>query len=163
MMIVPPGIPGFPPGGVFVTNTNYDPTIPGSHSVADADPRIISNLIVDQTLNNRSALVAALVVAGSENANVEADQILAARAAMLTGQATERAYEAALTPSDIVQTQTGLAATQLISLRDGILADNILDPADEQHAADALAAATAAATAQNAVVTALQGIGGSGA
>ena len=47
-----------------ITNTNYDPTIAGTHSVADADPRIISNLIVDQTLNNRSALVAALVVAG---------------------------------------------------------------------------------------------------
>src|SRR4051812_7552153 len=55
-----------PPGAPVVTNTNYDPTIPvvpgavNSHSVADADPRIISNLIVDQTLNNRSALVAAL-------------------------------------------------------------------------------------------------------
>ena len=76
-----------PLGGPFVvTNTNYDPTIPvvpgpvNSHSVADADPRIISNLIVDQTLNNRSALVAALVVAGVENANAAADQILTARA-----------------------------------------------------------------------------------
>src|SRR4029078_9465044 len=37
-----------PPGAPVVTNTNYDPTIPvvpgpvNSHSVVDADPRIIS-------------------------------------------------------------------------------------------------------------------------
>ena len=65
-----------PPGAPVVTNTNYDPTITTSsnqpgvnvHSVADADPRIISNLIVDQTLTNRSALVAALMVAGAADA-----------------------------------------------------------------------------------------------
>src|SRR4029078_8588001 len=90
-----------PPGAPVVTNTNYDPTIPvvpgpvNSHSVVDADPRIISNLIVDQTLNNRSALVAALVVAGVENANEAADEILTARSTLLANQATERAYEAA--------------------------------------------------------------------
>ena len=37
-----------------VTNTNYASTI----SVADADPRIISNLIVDQTINNPVAVQA---------------------------------------------------------------------------------------------------------
>src|SRR3954462_4254666 len=74
-------------GAPTISNTNYDPTIPGSHSVADADPRIISNLIVDQTLNNRSALVAALVVAGSENADAEATAILNARATMLADPA----------------------------------------------------------------------------
>ena len=42
-----------------VTNTNYASTI----SVADADPRIISNLIVDQTINNPVA-VQAFVDAG---------------------------------------------------------------------------------------------------
>ena len=47
-----------PPGGVVITNNNYDPTIPGSHSVADADPRIISNLIVDQTTTNSAAIAA---------------------------------------------------------------------------------------------------------
>ena len=83
-----------PPGGPLVTNTNYDPTIPAgftggvnNHSVADADPRIISNLIVDQTLTNRSALVAALLVnnGGSNGGDIaaataQADVILAARA-----------------------------------------------------------------------------------
>ncbi|HEY8613115.1 MAG TPA: peroxidase family protein, partial [Roseomonas sp.] len=38
----------FGPGAPSVTNTNYG----SSGSVADADPRIISNLIVDQTVNN---------------------------------------------------------------------------------------------------------------
>ena len=98
-------------GPLFVTNTNYDPTIaPGSpfgvnnHSVADADPRIISNLIVDQTLNNRSALVAALlVVSGGANggdivaATAQADAILAARATA-----------AAATPGSILALQAAL-------------------------------------------------------
>ncbi len=56
--LVPAGAPGAPPGGVVITNNNYDPTIPGSHSVADADPRIISNLIVDQTITNPAAIEA---------------------------------------------------------------------------------------------------------
>src|SRR6476661_8091339 len=63
--MMPLGPPGS--GAPTITNNNYDPTKTGTHSVADADPRIISNLIVDQTLNNRSALVAALAVAGAEN------------------------------------------------------------------------------------------------
>ena len=41
------------PGGL-VTNTNY--ALPGS--VADADPRIISNLIADQSVNNPAAIAA---------------------------------------------------------------------------------------------------------
>ncbi len=50
-------MPFGPPGAPIVSNTDYDPTILTSsninahvHSVADADPRIISNLIVDQTI-----------------------------------------------------------------------------------------------------------------
>ncbi|MFM2100211.1 MAG: hypothetical protein RLZZ366_1750 [Pseudomonadota bacterium] len=58
VVLVPNGAPGAPPGGVVITNNNYDPTIPGSHSVADADPRIISNLIVDQTRSNPAAIEA---------------------------------------------------------------------------------------------------------
>ena len=146
------------PGAPTITNTNYNPTIPGSHSVADADPRIISNLIVDQTLNNRSALVAALVVAGAENANTAADQILTARATLLANQATERAYEAAVTSATTVQTQVGIVATEFDNLLAG-LEDDVVDAADKQDAADILAAAVAAATAQNSVVTTLQKIG----
>src|SRR5215212_9398905 len=40
--MMPLGPPGS--GAPTIINTNYDPTILGSHSVADADPRIISNL-----------------------------------------------------------------------------------------------------------------------
>src|SRR5690606_23697740 len=45
-----------------VTNTNYDST----DSVADVDPRLISNLIVDQTPGNPAAINAALQHAGYE-------------------------------------------------------------------------------------------------
>ena len=49
------------PGGL-VTNTNYASTI----DVVDADPRVISNLIVDQTANNPAAVAAAAANAGSQ-------------------------------------------------------------------------------------------------
>jgi Ca2+-binding RTX toxin-like protein len=74
-----------------VTNNNYATSGPGA-SVVDADPRLISNLIVDQTLNNPAAIAAALRAAGSEN--VEADTA-AVRAAL---QAIEDA-EAAGAPN----------------------------------------------------------------
>ncbi|MFZ6049905.1 peroxidase family protein, partial [Pseudomonas sp. CR3202] len=50
------------PGGL-VTNTNFATTGPVAGNVVDADPRIISNLIADQTSNNPSA-VQAFVDAG---------------------------------------------------------------------------------------------------
>jgi Ca2+-binding RTX toxin-like protein len=56
-----------PPG--YVPGNNNDYGVPGS--VADADPRTISNLIVDQTLDNPAAIAAALRYAG-----VEASQFL---------------------------------------------------------------------------------------
>jgi len=51
-----------PPGGPVVTNTNYDPRLGvnpagvNPDSVADADPRIISNLIVDMSTSNPAAV-----------------------------------------------------------------------------------------------------------
>ncbi|HEV2596897.1 peroxidase family protein, partial [Sphingopyxis sp.] len=45
------------------TRTGSQPG-PGSGTVIDADPRIISNLVVDQTLNNPAAIAAALTHAG---------------------------------------------------------------------------------------------------
>ncbi len=139
-----------PPPAPVITNTNYDPTIAGTHDVADADPRIISNLIVDQTLNNRSALVAALVVAGSENANAEADQILAARAAVLASAAP--AYQAALV-SD-VPGKLGAVITELNAVQSG-LGDTIVDAVDKVHAQAAVTAANSAKAAQASVVAAL--------
>ncbi|GAA4130287.1 hypothetical protein GCM10023067_47970 [Aminobacter aganoensis] len=51
--------------GSAVTNGNYN-SGGASGSIADADPRIISNLIADQTPNNPAALIAALRHAGVE-------------------------------------------------------------------------------------------------
>ncbi|TAG10591.1 MAG: calcium-binding protein, partial [Rhodobacterales bacterium] len=55
-----------PPGGPLVTNNDYGvigtatPGVNGGHSanVADADPRIISNLVVDQSISNPAAVEA---------------------------------------------------------------------------------------------------------
>ena len=49
----------------LVTNNNYALSGPTAN-VADADPRIISNLIVDQTANNPAAVAAATATPGSE-------------------------------------------------------------------------------------------------
>lgn len=46
--------------GMVLTNTDYG----AAGDVADADPRLISNLIVDQTLDNPAAIIAALEHAG---------------------------------------------------------------------------------------------------
>ena len=60
-------------GAPIITNTNYDSHI----SVADADPRIISNLISDQTLGNFSAIFKALELAGSADPMADTAEILA--------------------------------------------------------------------------------------
>ncbi len=146
-----------PPGGPEVTNTNYDPSIPGGvdmfgvnlHSVADADPRIISNLIVDQTMNNKSALAAALLLAGSENPSGDADAIMAARDAAAAAaplaaaaQAEEDASAALLNAIDAAAASAAAAAAQATA------------DADAQAYADAVAAAAAAAqTAADALAT----------
>ncbi|HEY5798326.1 MAG TPA: peroxidase family protein [Bosea sp. (in: a-proteobacteria)] len=74
---------GSPANPILVRNGDYQPgtisvypvghpqagqPIPGiaPGSVVDADPRLISNLIVDMSLNNPAAIVAALTFAGSE-------------------------------------------------------------------------------------------------
>ena len=77
-----PGLPGdpengVPPGyaaginflanddyGVHAQNTSADPRAIQPGDVVDADPRIISNLIVDQTLNNPAIIFKSLQVAG---------------------------------------------------------------------------------------------------
>lgn len=56
--------------GTVLTNSNYTPgmiTNLGPGTVADADPRIISNLVSDMSLNNPAAILAAVTVAGDEN------------------------------------------------------------------------------------------------
>lgn len=72
----PPGTPPIP-GVTLLTNTDYgvqaENTNPNPRGiqpgdVVDADPRIISNLIVDQTANNPAAVYKALQATGLDNA-----------------------------------------------------------------------------------------------
>ena len=72
--VMPLGPPGS--GAPTITNNNYN-----THtSVADADPRIISNLISDQTLGNVAAVNKALVLAGSTNLSADLASIMNAYA-----------------------------------------------------------------------------------
>jgi Ca2+-binding RTX toxin-like protein len=167
IMLAPPGTPGFP-DGLFATNTNYNPNIPvvpgpvNSHSVVDADPRIISNLIVDQTLANRSALVAALTVVGAPDPTTAADAILAARAAAvaaIANGATHTAYASAEGSATTVETKMTALLTDLTAFRDG-MNDNTLDATDADAVAQAATAAHEAKVAQDAVVQTLQPVGG---
>ena len=61
--------------------------------VIDSQPRTISNLIVDQTMNNPAAIAAALRTAGSEN--VAADTILVLDALQVIANAPPEELEAA--------------------------------------------------------------------
>lgn len=68
---------GTPANPVWLTNNNYTPgaaTSPGfaPGTVVDADPRLISNLIVDQTLGNPAAVAAGLRLAGMAEADIPA-------------------------------------------------------------------------------------------
>ena len=172
--IVRADVAGAPPGGVTVTGQNYDPTIAGSHSIADADMRIISNLIVDATLNNpaalQAALYAALIPAGTNDLNAAQGALLNAAKLAITGlhdafkaasavsadaQRTETAYLAAVASETTAGAQVALASITLTNLLAG-LADNTVDAADTANAAAALAAANAAVAAQQAVIKTLQ-------
>jgi Ca2+-binding RTX toxin-like protein len=80
------------PGPAGVTNTDY--AQPGN--VVDADPRIISNLIVDQTGGNPAAIAAALAYYGSDDPVADAAAITQAyndAKAAGTAAATEAYYD----------------------------------------------------------------------
>lgn len=90
---MPFGPPPFIPGTNLLTNNNYGVHTPNNPAitnpraiqpgdVVDADPRIISNLIVDQSLNNPAAILAALKFAGSEDLTGDLAAIVAARDAL---------------------------------------------------------------------------------
>lgn len=163
-----------PPGGITITNNNYDPTIAGSHSVVDADPRIISNLIVDVTLNNPAALQAALfasiVPAGTNDLNAAQGAELAAKQAAITAfynivkqttavandkQQIETAYEAAKASELNASSQVATASAKLMDVLAGV-GDSTVDQIDLDNIAAAVAAANAAVVAQQAVVKTLQ-------
>ena len=74
-------------------------------TVVDADPRTISNLIADQTLNNPAAISAALTYAGITGAAqmTAISQIQAARAAIVQAQSS-----AGATPEQLAALQTAV-------------------------------------------------------
>ncbi|WP_291160569.1 peroxidase family protein, partial [Ensifer sp. SSB1] len=88
-----PPMPGVP---LPVTNTNYG--TPGN--VADADPRIISNLIVDMSINNPAAVIAALTFAGSEDPHGDMQRLLAARVTQQQADAAVVAAQDALSDAN---------------------------------------------------------------
>jgi Ca2+-binding RTX toxin-like protein len=130
-----PGVPpGYFPGVNYLTNNNYGVHAPNTSSnpraiqpgdVVDADPRTISNLIVDQTLNNKSAIVSALRLAGSADPNADAATIVTAfqawkAAATPDAKAAAQANVLQLLDGFGIQTEAGptndLAKLTLMSL-----------------------------------------------
>ncbi|KQP73785.1 heme peroxidase [Methylobacterium sp. Leaf111] len=92
-----------------VTNTDYGT----GGSVADADPRIISNLVVDASLNNPAAIAAALRLAGSTDILGDQRLITAAYEALRTAQGADPAGEHAELQSalDTILQRTGVTVT----------------------------------------------------
>ncbi len=132
----------FSPGGPPITNNNYGV----SGSVADADPRIISNLIVDMSANNPAALFAALRVAGSEDPHADLATLMAAQMTQAEADAALAAAAAALSDASAART----AANDAL-----LLAAENYDPLDAPSLATLLAA-VAAFTAASQVEAAAQ-------
>ena len=91
-----------------ISNTNYTPGATPSSNVADADPRIISNLIVDQTANNHAAIFKALQMAGIATdpfatMGLINQAVIAVRTARTDAVADSAAVAAALTARDNAQ------------------------------------------------------------
>ncbi len=137
-----------------------NPRIPGtqitsyaqnSGDVYDAQPRLISNLIVDQTINNPAAVAAIFADLGATNPWGEAQSFIAAYDAVVAAQAAVdgaggdiAAAAAALADAQAAATAANAAAQAAADALAALLAG---DPTDQQIA-DALAASdTAAATA----------------
>ena len=104
------------PGQVTLTDGNYGEMgapPPASHglgggTVVDADPRIISNLIVDQTLENPAAVYAALTYAGLAGAELSAALTEIRSAYTATKTATPEAKPAAQANLDAILVEHGI-------------------------------------------------------
>jgi Ca2+-binding RTX toxin-like protein len=85
-----------PAAGGGVGNTHYG----NSGDLVDRDPRLISNLVADMSLNNPAAIVAALVFAGSETPYADLAQLMAARVSQAQADAALQAANAAVTSAE---------------------------------------------------------------
>jgi len=141
-----PAPPGFPGSG---TQTSYEQT---SGYVVDSQPRVISNLIVDQSLNNPAAVMAALEYAGSSDVFGDAQLVANALATLKTTEA------AALGNSALVEASAALLAASAAAAQ---AAAEAAAQAQAQADADALAHSeslalvTAAQAAEGAALAAL--------
>ena len=166
------------PGGQASFTTDYGTT---SGYVVDAQPRIISNLIADQSLSNPVALMTALQLAGYPEADVYAfatqfSATYADLAAIAAGAIDPAALQAALDAALAAQTaaataaaeaQAALNAAQAASadiaaaqaVLDAALAAEVIATANAAATQTALTEALDAETAANAVAAnALQGV-----
>ncbi len=134
--------------------TSYEQT---SGSVYDSQPRVISNLVADQSLNNPAAIAGALASLGITGAaqltivrEIMAAQQVArdARAAVDDAEAAYQAlYDAAQLEVDAAGAALTLAAAELVSAQDALTA-----------AQDVLTAALAGQSGAQAAITAQQGV-----
>jgi hypothetical protein len=90
-------------------------------NVYDSAPRTVSNLVADQTLNNKAAVIAALTRAGSADPYADADRIANARA-----EATAAAAALVVAQGNLDGAQSNLTAAQqatalALAQRDGDL------------------------------------------
>lgn len=146
---------GTPSNPMWLTNNNYAPGTPsspgfGAGTVVDADPRLISNLIVDQTLANPAAVAAALRLAGHSEANI-AQGVIAIRAAFEGDAGAQGALVAANAAVATAQANMQQAMANVVA---------VTDPADLPPALAALAMAQQElATAQTQQTQASQAAG----
>ncbi|WP_160006093.1 peroxidase family protein [Rhizobium sp. 18055] len=118
------------PGPASVTNTDYG--IAGN--VADADPRLISNLVVDMSMNNPAAVLAALTFAGSEDPQGDLERLMAGRVTELQAAAALVAAQAAVLLAESALDDAVTAYTQAPS---SVTIDAIQDAAAALSAAEA--------------------------
>ena len=130
-------------GAPTITNNNYGLT---GVSVADADPRIISNLIVDMTAGNPAAVEAALKYSVYIGAITEGD-IAAAAQAIAQAYALTVSTRAAAAPANVA----ALLATLNIEIGQQAIAQAAYDAAVLADAANANAANAALASSNAAV------------
>ncbi|WP_192985248.1 peroxidase family protein [Pseudomonas sp. EggHat1] len=138
--------PGFPGSG---TQTSYEQT---SGYVVDSQPRIISNLIVDQSLNNPAAVMAALEYAGSSDVFGDAQLVANALAALKTAEAAAQGNSALVEASAALLAASAAAAQAAAEAAAQVQAQA---DADALAHSEALALVTAAQAAEGAALAAL--------
>lgn len=142
-------------GAPTITNTNY--ATPGS--VADADPRLISNLIVDMTAGNPAAVMAALAyhgITGAAATTARKDIVAAFNAVGTTATA---AHTAALAEAAALARQTAETAERTNAAAANATAQATLGAYNAALALDVDAKTAAAQDAVAAMVTSLGAVG----